>query len=94
MQVAVDIALGLVVAAGWLAAAAFVRMRTAMDRLHCSTFVTVVGGALLFVAVAFQDGATSRTWKTLFLIATSTAISAAGSHAIGRALQLREGAQR
>lgn len=94
MHVASAIALGLLVAVAWLAALAFLRMKTPMDRLHCSAFVTVAGGALLFIAVMLQDGGSSRTWKTGFLVLLSITVSATVSHALARALQLRDAEER
>lgn len=94
MQIAVAVTLAALVASAWLAAIAFLRMKTPMDRLHCSAFVTVAGGALLFVAVILQEGGSSRTWKTGFLVILGMLVSAATSHALGRALQLRDGEER
>lgn len=94
MQIAVAVTLGVLVSAAWLSALAFLRMKTPMERLHCSAFVTIVGGVLVFVAVVLQDGASSRAWKTGFLVILAMAVSAATSHALGRALQLRDGEER
>ena len=94
MSVALDLALALLVGASWLSALAFLRLKTPMQRLHCSAFVTIAGGFFLFVAVALQDGATSRTFKTAILVLTATVVSAASTHAVGRALQLRDAEER
>jgi len=89
--VAVPALLGVAVAAAWLAALGFVRLERALDRLHCATFVNTVAGPALALAVIFQEGATSRAWITAALVVAACAIGAAASHALGRALVLRDG---
>ncbi len=86
-----DLFLGIAVLSVWLGCLGFVRLKTALDRLHCATFVNVAAGASVAIAVVVQDGATSRSWKTAALIALTLLIGAATSHAVGRALFLRHG---
>ena len=87
--IAVQALLAIAVATVWLACLGFVRLKTAMDRLHCATFVNVVAGFSLTLAVVIQDGATSRSWKTAALLLVTLLVGAATSHAVGRALYLR-----
>ncbi len=91
---AVDILLAVAVAAVWLAAIALLRLRTALDRLHCATFVNVAAGLAVTLAVLVQDGATSRSWKTAAILILTLLVGSATSHAVGRALHLRDAEER
>jgi monovalent cation/proton antiporter MnhG/PhaG subunit len=82
---AIDTSLVLVVAAALLAAVAFARLRTALDRLHCAAFVNVVGGVSLLTAAFLSDGFASRPLKLLLILVINLAAGSAMSHAIGRA---------
>ena len=90
----VDALLAVAVAAVWLAALAFVRLKTALDRLHCATFVNVAAGLAVTLAAVVQDGATSRSWKTAAILVLTLLVGSATSHAIGRALHLRDAEDR
>ncbi|HYZ39286.1 MAG TPA: monovalent cation/H(+) antiporter subunit G [Stellaceae bacterium] len=83
-----DVFLGLAVLAAWLGALAFIRLKAALDRLHCVSFVNVAGGAAIFAAALISDGATVRTLKIFILTAAVLLNGAALAHAIGRALAL------
>ena len=83
-----------VLGSAWLGALGFVRLRTALDRLHCATFVNVAAGLSLTLAVLVSDGLTSRSWKAVALLLTTVLVGAATSHAVGRALHLRDGVER
>jgi monovalent cation/proton antiporter MnhG/PhaG subunit len=87
----VDGLLALSVLSAWLGALGFVRLRKALDRLHCVTFVNVAAGVSLALAVVVQDGATSRSWKTAALVLLTILAGAAAGHALGRAIYLRDG---
>lgn len=91
MKLAVDLLLAGAVLAVWLAALAFLRLRAALDRLHCVTFANLVGGLFLTAAVIVQGGADSRSWKAAAVLALLLFVGAATSHAIGRAVLLRDG---
>ncbi|MGH6876011.1 MAG: monovalent cation/H(+) antiporter subunit G [Rhizomicrobium sp.] len=87
---AVGIFLAIAVICAWLGAIAFVRLKSALDRLHCASFVGVASGTSLLVAVFIADGASGRAFKTVFLVAASVIAAAASSHAVGRAILIRE----
>lgn len=90
----VDLLLVLAVASVWLGCLGFVRMKTALDRLHCAAFINVAGAAGLALAAITQDGVTSRSCKVAALLAVAGVVGAATSHAIGRALYLRDSEER
>ncbi len=90
MTVVVDGLLVLLVAVTWLGCLGFVRLRTALDRLHCAAFVNVAAGAVLVAAAFAADGPSVRAWKVLVTVAAGVAGGAALSHAAGRALLYRE----
>ncbi len=91
---AVEILLGAAVLSAWLGCFGFVRMKTALARLHCAAFVYVAAGFAITLAVLVQDGATDRLLKMIAIWAILLLGGAATSHAIGRALILRDGAGR
>lgn len=74
-----------------LATLAFLRLKTALDRLHCASFVMVATGFAVTAAAIVQDGVTSRSWKVAALFVLSLLVGAVTTHALGRALHLREG---
>ncbi len=90
---AVDLFLTVAVAAAWLGAAAFVRLRDALSRIHAVALVNVAAGAALVAATAAADGATSRTFKVAGLWLILLLTSALTSHVTARALHLRGGAK-
>ena len=69
------------------------RLRSALDRLHCTTFVLASSGPLLALAAFLDEGLTTRSLKLVVLVLTLLCIGAATSHAVGRALYLRDGPQ-
>ena len=94
MNVVLAILLVLAVAAAWLGAIGLWRLRTALARLHCATFVTVAGGLALTACVFVTDGASSRAWKSLGLLSLLLIIGSATTHALGRALVTRREAEK
>lgn len=85
-SVLVDGLLVVLVGAAWLGVGGFARLRTALDRLHCISFINTVCG-LLLVAIAFvAEGASSRAVKILFIVALNLLSGAVISHATGRAI--------
>lgn len=85
----VDVFLGLAVLAAWLGMLGFIRLKAALDRLHCVSFVNVAGGSAILAAALISDGATARTVKIFILTAAVLVNGAALTHAIGRSLVLR-----
>jgi multicomponent Na+:H+ antiporter subunit G len=94
VTIALGILLALALAAAWLGAIGLLRLRTALARLHCATFVTVAGGVATTAAVFIADGSSSRAWKALGLLFMLLVIGAATSHALGRALVTRQEAKK
>lgn len=86
---AIDILLAFMAVAAWLGVAAFFRLRTALDRIHCVTFVNATAGMALTLAAFISDGASDRALKILLFTVVSLLIGASLSHATGRALLLR-----
>lgn len=84
---------GIVVAAAWLGAIAFVRLPDALSRIHIVTFVNVVAGAALTAAAAVTDGLSGRTLKVALIWLVTLVTSALLSHLTARALHLRDGAK-
>jgi multisubunit Na+/H+ antiporter MnhG subunit len=83
--------LALAVLGAWIGALGFLRLKTALDRLHVSTFVLAASGAPLTLAAFVEDGVSQRSLKFAFLFATLLFAGAATSHAVGRALFTRDG---
>ena len=79
----------LLVLACWLAAAGFVRLRAATDRMHCVSFVNAAAGAMLVLYALLQDGASARFGKLLVLVTVALVTGAALSHATGRVARFR-----
>ena len=92
--VVVDVLLAIAVLSAWLGCLGFVRLAKALDRLHCATFVNLVAGLSLTLAVVVQDGPTSRSCKAAALLILALLIGSATSHTVGRAIYLRDGEDR
>jgi multisubunit Na+/H+ antiporter MnhG subunit len=88
-RLALEVLLTLAVLAAWLGCFGFLRLRSAMDRLHCAAFVNATTGTTLAVAAFVADGLSDRAFKVLLIAALGLVSGAAASHAIGRALLLR-----
>lgn len=94
MNAAIDALLISAVAAAWLGAFAFVRLRTAFERLHVVTFVNAAALGLVVAAAFVADGFSSRSFKCALVLVTVLAAGALLVHVTGRALHLREGERR
>lgn len=92
--VATDVLLGLTVLSAWLGCAGLLRLRTALERLHCVAFVNAASGFFVTVAVFVQDGLSDRALKTLLILLIVLLVGAAATHAAARALLLRGGTPR
>jgi multicomponent Na+:H+ antiporter subunit G len=79
------------VAAAWLGTLGFARLRTAIDRLHCVTFVNVVSGLGVVLAAVLSDGISIRWGKIVLILALNLIGGAAISHVTARALLERGG---
>ena len=87
----IAVLLCIAVAAAWLAAAAFVRTRDALSRIHVVGFVNIVTGGALTVAAALFDGLSGRSLKVALIWLVALATNALLSHVTARALHLRGG---
>ena len=88
--VVVDLLIAIVVASAWIGAIGFARLGSALDRLHCVTFV-YVGCGLPLAALAFvADGPSSRAFKILLLVAVSLVAGASVNQAVARAVFVRD----
>lgn len=94
MSLVVSAALVAAVAAAWIAALGFRRLRTPLERLHAVTFVNVAGGGALLVAAFAADGLSPRAVKCAALWLATLLIGALLSHVTGRALHIRDGERR
>ena len=86
----VDGLLVVAVLGAWLGCLGFARLRAPLDRIHCVAFVNVVSGTAILLAGFASDGVSVRSLKILFLVGVALVSGAAMSHAVGRALLLRE----
>jgi multisubunit Na+/H+ antiporter MnhG subunit len=84
-DVVIDALLIVAIAAAWLAAIGFARLRTPLDRLHCAPFVNAVSGTALAAAAGVSDGMAIRPLKLILIVLVNLIAGAAMSHAIGRA---------
>jgi multicomponent Na+:H+ antiporter subunit G len=91
MTVAVDCLLAAGVLAAWFGVAAFVRLPTALQRLHAVTFVTIVAGTPIVAAALLDDGVSAGSLKCVFILVVLLPMGALLAHVTGRALHLREG---
>lgn len=92
--VAVDGLLALAVLSAWLGCVGFLRLASALDRLHCAAFVTAAAAPCITLAALLQDGLSGRAGKTVALLVIMLVGGAATTHAVGRALLLRGGDKR
>jgi len=91
--IAVDALLALAVAVAWLGALGFLRVASALDRLHCVSFVNLTGGGATLAAALVADGPSTRVLKIAILVAAALLGGAAVAHATGRALVWRSRAE-
>lgn len=88
------VALALAVAAAWIGAVAFLRLRAPLERIHAVTFVNVATGGLVTLAALLADGIGGRSLKCVAIWIATMLIGSLLSHATGRALHLRGGERR
>ena len=86
---ATDGLLALMVLLVWLACAGFLRLPSALDRLHVATFVYAGAGPALLLAALVSDGFSSRVLKIAVWLVWSLIGGGASVHAVARALALR-----
>lgn len=91
MNLASAALLAFAVLVAWIMALAFVRMPAHFGRLHAVTFFNLVAGGAITAAVIVADGFTARSFQTVLIWLVVVAGGALLSHAIARALHLREG---
>jgi multisubunit Na+/H+ antiporter MnhG subunit len=84
----------LAVLGSWLATTAFVRMRTALERLHVPTYINVVTLSFLTIAGFFTDGTTPQTLKCVFIVLVNLIAGALGTYVTARAIHSRSGETR
>ncbi len=89
MKAAADFLLVVMVAAAWLGALGFARLRTALDRVHCVAFVNALCGVALLGAALLDDGLSDRVFKTLLIVALNLLAGSAVSHVTGRMIMQR-----
>lgn len=94
MSAARDVLLAASVATAWLGAAAFIRLRTALEKLHAVTFVNVAALGLLVVAAIADQGITARSLKCMLIYLVTLTAGAVLSHVTAQALHFRKGERR
>lgn len=87
----VSILLALAVASVWIACLAVLRLPQALDRMHAAAFLNAAAGFLVTAAAFVADGVSGRSLKIALLMTLLVVWGAVLSHAVGRALLLREG---
>ena len=93
-RVVLDGLLVLIVAASWLAAWGLARLRSPLDRLHAASFANATFAILLPLFAFLGDGPSTRAFKTLLVGLLLLGGGAVASHAVGRAILLRDEADR
>ena len=93
MNVAIVIALVLLVACCWISAAALWRLPLGMDRLHAVGFVSLATSPLLLIVTGLQSGVSLSTAKVAFLWLINALVSTGISHALGRLMRPRKGGE-
>ncbi len=88
-SIVIDGLLTVIVGASWLGVSGFVRLKSALDRLHCVAFVNVVSGLGLIGAAFVSDGISDRAFKIVLIVAVNLLSGAVVSHATARALSQR-----
>ncbi|MDP4003472.1 monovalent cation/H(+) antiporter subunit G [Methylobacterium sp. NEAU K] len=68
MTLAIDLLLGLAVAATWLAAVALWRLPRALDRLHALAFLNVAAAVPVTLTAFLADGLSGRSLKILLMM--------------------------
>lgn len=89
MTVVTDVLLALATLGVWLGCLGFVRLRGALDRLHCATFVASTAGPAVLLATFATEGASASVVKVVFLVVCLLLSGAVLSHAVARALTWR-----
>jgi len=92
--IAVALLLGVAVCGGWLAAIAFLRLETPIERLHAVTFVNVAVGGMVMLAACLSDGFSPRAIKCVGIWLVAMLGGALLSFRTARALHLRGGERR
>ncbi len=88
-----NILLAIGVATAWLGCLGFARLTGALDRLHCASFVGCAAGPPLLLAAFATEGASASVVKVLFLLVIGIISGGVLSHALGRAIVLRQRAE-
>jgi multicomponent Na+:H+ antiporter subunit G len=90
MKIAVAAVLGLGVLAAWLAVAAYMRLRTPLQRLHALSFLNAVSGSCFLIGVWLSDGASTRALKSVLIWVMMLLVGALLAQGSARMLLLRE----
>ncbi|HET7330733.1 hypothetical protein [Dyella sp.] len=93
MNIAIVIALILLVACCWISAVALLRLPLGMDRLHAVSFVSLATSPLLVIVTGLQTGMSLGTAKVAFLWLINALASVGISHALGRLMRPRKGGE-
>lgn len=90
MTAFIDVLLAIGVASAWLGCLGFARLAAPLDRLHAATFTGCAAGPPLLIAAFLTQGASASMVKILFLLVIGVLSSGVLSHALGRAIVMRE----
>ena len=90
MTVVIALLLACAIASAWIGAIGFLRLESALDRLHCVTFVYVGSGLPVAIAAFLADGPSTRAFKILLLVVVALVAGAAVNQAVARAIFVRD----
>ncbi len=89
MTAITDLLLAFATLCVWLGCLGFVRLRGALDRLHCATFVASTAGPAVLLATFATRGGSASVVKVVFLMGSLLLSGAVLAHAVARALTWR-----
>jgi multicomponent Na+:H+ antiporter subunit G len=93
VSLAIDVLLAIAVAAALLGSLALLRL-TPLERVHAVTFVNVVSGGAVTLAVCLSDGVTPRSVKVVVIWLATLLFGSVSAHVTGRAIHLSRGERR
>lgn len=88
--VAIDALLALAVATSWLGCAALLLLPTPYDRLHAAAYVSLSAGFFVTLALIASHPISPLALKAVIIYAALVVTGAILTHAIGRAMRLRD----
>ena len=94
MTILVGVLLSIGIVCALVAAVAFLRLATPLEKLHAGGFLAVASGAAIVLAGIATDGLTGRALKLVLIFVALLFTGAVSNHAVARALHIRGGDRR